>query len=164
MTMRQYDAALDRALVRSWIDGRDTFRWLAGDDGDGTDADPESWRTLPGTSRWIMEREGCPVAYGEIEEHAAEHYAQIARILVDPAKRGKGAGREMVRLLGEAARAQHPMWPVYARLDADNLAALLAYPAAGLAPLEPLPPDFDDRSVWLILLDDEPTDRGGRLD
>ncbi len=164
MTLRHYDDAIDRSLVRSWIDGRDTLRWLTGLDGDGAEADPVNWRGMPGTSRWILEREGCPVAYGEIEEHPAKHYAQVARILVDPAKRGQGAGREMVRLLGEVARTEHSAWPVYARLDADNRAALLAYPAAGLAPLEPLPPDFDSRSIWLILLDTEPADPGGTLD
>ena len=75
-------------------------------------------------------RDGEPVAYGEIWEDADENEAELARLIVDPARRGLGLGRTLVReLLAEARRRG---WSdVWLRVVPDNEPALRAYAAAG---------------------------------
>ena len=74
--------------------------------------------------------DGSVVAYGEIWEDEDEDEAELARLIVDPAHRGRGVGRELVRaLVGEARRLG---WSdVWLRVDPDNEPALRAYAAAG---------------------------------
>jgi GNAT superfamily N-acetyltransferase len=118
----------------------------------------------PGASGWILEHEGQIIGYGELREDTGGRFVQMLRLVVDPAHRRHGLSSVLVNELVQQARASHPGWPVYTRIHQENHSALLAYPAAGLVPLEPLPDDFDEASVWLTALDDPPAIPGGPLD
>lgn len=163
MTLRPFEDAHDRPLLRAWLGDDESARWLTGHAGAVTDADMNAWRDTPDTSRWVYEQEGAPVGYGEIREDAAGRYSQLVRLLVDPARRRHGMGSALARALATQARASRPDWPIYTRIHPENLAAILAYPAAGLVALEPLPSGFDDTYLWLTLPDGEPAVPGGSL-
>src|SRR5690242_9231983 len=68
------------------------------------------------------------VGYGEVWRDGAE--AEIARVIVAPAERGRGLGRVLVSELAARARATG-LSPVWIRLHEDNDAALACYAAAG---------------------------------
>ncbi|HEX9412267.1 MAG TPA: GNAT family N-acetyltransferase [Ktedonobacterales bacterium] len=164
MTLRPYDDQRDRPLLRAWIEGPQTTRWLTSHEGALTETDLDAWCDTSSASRWIHERDGVPVAYGELQAHRDVPYVRLARLLVDPARRMRGIGRELTWALAAQARADHPGWPIYTRIPPDNLPALLAYPSAGFVPLEPLPPNADASFLWLALPESEPADPGGALD
>jgi GNAT superfamily N-acetyltransferase len=164
MALRPFDDACDRPLLRAWVDGPDTARWLTGHSGALEDADLDAWRDATDTTRWVHEHDGVPVAYGELQEHPAVPYMRLARLLVDPARRTRGLGRQLARALMAEARTRRPGWPIYTRVPPDDLPAILAYPAVGFVPLEPLPPDADEAYLWLRLLEADPAEPGGSLD
>jgi [ribosomal protein S18]-alanine N-acetyltransferase len=163
--LRPFDDTHDRPLVYAWLSDREAAYWLADHAAPVTDADLDAWRDTPGTSRWIIEHEGQPVGYGEIREDAAGAYSQLGRLLVDPARRQRGIGSALARTLAAQARATRPDWPVYTRIHPENVPAILAYPSAGLVPLEPLPAGLDDTYLWLTPLPEgEPAEPGGSVD
>jgi [ribosomal protein S18]-alanine N-acetyltransferase len=45
-----------------------------------------------------------PAGYGDVWADPVEHEAELARIVVDPARRGAGLGRRLVSLLADEAR------------------------------------------------------------
>ena len=70
------------------------------------------------------------VGYGEIWEHPDADEAELARLIVDPARRGRGLGRLLATLL--LAEARRLGWAdVWLRVVPDNEPALRAYAAAG---------------------------------
>lgn len=164
MILRPFDDVRDRSLLHAWLRDGEGARWLAGHAEPVTDADLDAWRDTPGASRWIGEHDGEPVGYGDFREDAAGSYSQLVRLLVDPARRQRGLGSALVHALASQARIRQPEWPVYTNIHPENVPAILAYPAAGLVPLEPLPPGFDEAYLWLTLPDAEPAEPGGPLD
>jgi GNAT superfamily N-acetyltransferase len=157
MTLRVYDDAHDATTRRGWLDDGESAHWLAGADEELSATEAER------VTRWIYEREGVPVGYGELLRGEADGYTRLMRVVVDPVHRRQGLGAGLVRALVERARALAQGEAVYARIDPGNLPALLAYPSAGLVPLDPLPDGFDERWVWLTTSEDEPTVPGGAL-
>jgi ribosomal protein S18 acetylase RimI-like enzyme len=88
------------------------------------------WSAEDGVTAWLLvDGDDGPVGYGQlwVDDGAAE--VEIARVIVDPARRNGGAGRDLVRRLVARARALHPA--VFLRLLPDNAAALHCYTAAG---------------------------------
>jgi ribosomal protein S18 acetylase RimI-like enzyme len=74
--------------------------------------------------------DGSIVGYGEVWEDPDEDEAELARLIIDPARRGHGLGRVMVRaFLAEARRCG---WAdVWLRVTPDNEPALRCYAAVG---------------------------------
>jgi GNAT superfamily N-acetyltransferase len=157
--LRPLDDARDGQLLLAWLEDHETARWLA-----APDDRPPTPRANAGTTRWIFERDGASVGYGELLDAEDGSYTRVMRVVVDPGRRRQGLGAELVRSLVEQARTRRPGIPIYARIDPGNLPALLAYPSAGLVPLEPLPAGFDERWVWLATLDNEPDVPGGPIE
>lgn len=80
-----------------------------------------------------MTSAGAAVGYGEVWEDDEENEAEIARLIVDPAVRGRGIGRALVSELLAAARGRG--WDdVWLRVVPENEPALRAYAAAGFTP------------------------------
>lgn len=78
----------------------------------------------------MLEADAAAVAYGEIWEDPEEDEAELARLIVDPARRGAGLGRALARAL--TAEARRLGWSdVWLRVHPGNEPALRAYAAAG---------------------------------
>lgn len=84
-----------------------------------------------------------PVAYGELWVDDDEAEVELAHLIVDPLRRGRGVGRHLTRLLAERARHHHDL--VVMRVAPDNLAALRCYRAAGFVDVA-----ADERREWNI--------------
>lgn len=69
------------------------------------------------------------VAYGELWVDDEEEEVELARLVVDPARRHRGIGRVLVTALTVRARDHHP--DVFLRVRPDNAAARRCYVAAG---------------------------------
>jgi ribosomal protein S18 acetylase RimI-like enzyme len=93
----------------------------------------EAWSTETDVSAFVLaDSGGVPLAYGEIWFDADEDEAELARLIVAPAHRGRGLGRSLARQLAGHARELHPGLSLIAlRVLPGNDAALRAYLAAG---------------------------------
>ncbi|HEX5012680.1 MAG TPA: GNAT family N-acetyltransferase [Candidatus Limnocylindrales bacterium] len=128
------------------LDGNAVLRWVTSDD-EAADwaslpARPASsdifrrWHAEDGVRPFILEADGRAAAYGEIWEDPDEDEAELARLIVDPALRGRGVGRRLAQALLDEARRLG--WVnVWLRVVPDNAPALRTYAAAGFARATP---------------------------
>ncbi|MFE6158330.1 GNAT family N-acetyltransferase [Streptomyces sp. NPDC056486] len=75
-------------------------------------------------------------AYGEVWCDEEEDEAELARIIVAPAFRGRGVGRMLVRGLAELA-LRVGYTEIFMRVHPGNAAALRCYRGAGFLPVDP---------------------------
>jgi len=100
-----------------------------------TPADVAGWAAAGDVAAYALYDGAALVGYGEVWTDDEEREAELARLIVDPARRGRGVGRALVRLLLERARAAYPV--VFLRVHPGNAAALRCYAAAGLTRVPP---------------------------
>jgi aminoglycoside 6'-N-acetyltransferase len=98
-------------------------------------ADVTAWSAAGDVSAYALREAGALVGYGEVWVDDEEREAELARLIVDPDRRGRGLGRTLVRLLLERARLAYP--DVFLRVHPANAAALRCYVAAGLRRVPP---------------------------
>ena len=95
------------------------------------------WWAEPGVHPWLLVGpDGSPVAYGEVWDDAEEDEAELARLIVDPARRRRGHGRRLVGALLARARATGRA-ACFLRVAPGNSAALGLYRSAGFADVDP---------------------------
>jgi|GEM_PF-2366816 len=90
-------------------------------------------------------REDVPVAHAEVVTLAPGH-GRLARVVLDPARRGEGLAKPLIAAVLEHARAAG-LTDLELRVFADNAPALRTYLALGFTTREPFP--GDDRVVVL---------------
>jgi ribosomal protein S18 acetylase RimI-like enzyme len=121
----------DARTVLGWVGSiGEADRWASA----GSRAlEPElfrEWHADPEVVPFVCLDGALPVGYGEIWEDRRENEAELARIIVDPARRGRGLGRRLTVLLAERARAEG-FANIWLRVVPGNEPALAAYRAAG---------------------------------
>ena len=90
-----------------------------------------AWWAEADVSPWLLlDPNGVPVAYGEVWDDAEEDEAELARLIVDPARRRQGVGRRLVEELVEIARTTGRS-ACFIRVAPHNHGALALYRAAG---------------------------------
>lgn len=117
--------------VRSWIDSEETYRSVC----QGKEFPPpedlvESWQRVDIAS-YIMLVERRPVAYGELWDRPVEQAAEIGHLIVDPAKRSRGYGTKMLRLLTQRAGQRLRVRKVMLHLFGGDEVVLGCYLKAG---------------------------------
>lgn len=95
------------------------------------------WHADPDVHAFTLFGDGVPAGYGEVWVDRAEDETELARIVIDPARRGRGLGRQLTRLLAAEA-ARHRLEETWLRVVPGNTAAISCYRAAGFvrAPAE----------------------------
>lgn len=127
----------DAATVLSWATTpQEREAWASITDPDPADSVFDRWHAEPGVRPFGFLEADRLVAYGEIWEDLEEHEAELARLIVDPAVRGRGIGRALVRLLADRA-SELGYGAIWARVVASNTAAMKAYSAAGFVRTTP---------------------------
>ena len=120
-----------QALVLSWLRSAEEARQWASLDAVPADGSVfERWHAEPWVHTWIALADGAPAGYGEVWTDDEEHEAELARLIVDPDRRGRGLGRRLVALLAARA-AQLGFDDVWLRVAPDNEPAIACYRAAG---------------------------------
>ena len=94
-----------------------------------------AWAREDGVQPFGLYRDGRLVAYGELWIDDDEAEVELARLIVDPAERGRGLGRRLATGLSGLARSRYPR--VFLRVHPDNAAARRCYAAAGFEPVAP---------------------------
>lgn len=125
------------ALVASWPRSAQEAEWWCG-------AGPfpvpgqtvADWQREADVQAHMVLADGVIAAYGELWTDDDEDEVELARIIVDPAARGNGLGRALVRgLLSEAERAGYP--GIFIRVHPANGIALRCYRGAGFQAVDP---------------------------
>jgi ribosomal protein S18 acetylase RimI-like enzyme len=90
-----------------------------------------TWRKIdPDIESYLLFDGERAVGYGEVWLDDDEDEVELARLIVDPAERGKGIGAELVRaLLKPAIAAGHP--DIFLRVRPDNAVAIKTYLGTG---------------------------------
>jgi ribosomal protein S18 acetylase RimI-like enzyme len=88
------------------------------------------WHADPDVHAFTLVVDGVPAGYGEIWVDGAEDETELARIVIDPARRCRGLGRQLTRLLAAEA-ARHGLAETWLRVVPGNAAAISCYRAAG---------------------------------
>lgn len=108
LVLRPFDST-DFPLMRAWAPTSGDVYLFAGSARHWplTDATMTSWLTAPDTRAFTAELDADPrVPIGHIElVSTGEGAARIARVLLDPAQRGRGHGKHLVTAAMDAARA-----------------------------------------------------------
>jgi ribosomal-protein-alanine N-acetyltransferase len=110
------------------------------------------WAAEDGVRQFGLDDGGQLVAYGELWLDDDEREVELARLIVDPTRRGRGLGRTLVAELATLARRHYP--DVFMRVHPANAAALHCYAGAGFVrvPAE-LETQWNERQpvayVWL---------------
>lgn len=88
-----------------------------------------AWSESPSVEAYVLCDDGAVVGYGEIWIDAGENEVELAHLIVDPARRNRGLGRQLVAGLVEQAQRHYPV--VAMRVHSQNEAAIRTYVAAG---------------------------------
>jgi ribosomal protein S18 acetylase RimI-like enzyme len=87
------------------------------------------WAAQPDVAAYLLLADGEPVGYGEVWSDEEENEAELARLIVAPAARGRGVGRALTIALVAVAGYDE----VFLRVRPDNAVALATYRGAGFA-------------------------------
>lgn len=110
------------------------------------------WAAQDDVVSYVLVDSGELVGYGELWLDPDEAEVELARLVVAPARRGRGIGRRLVAGLVERALAHFP--DVFLRVHPDNDRALRSYLGAGVVPVPAAEADAWNRAqpvryVWL---------------
>jgi len=95
------------------------------------------WWEVADVEPWVMDDpDGVLTAYGELWLDAEENEVELARLIVDPERRGRSFGKLLVRALVHKAQATN-LATIMLRVDPDNQIAIGCYLSCGFEPLGP---------------------------
>lgn len=117
----------DELSVRNW--GSQYFRYPFTRE---TFFEDVRWQQMP--TCCLRDSAGTMSAFGQFYERFGR--ANFARLAVSPAARGRGVGRQFVRLLLQAASERLPLDEAGLFVYRDNAVAIRCYEAAGFAMAE----------------------------
>lgn len=126
----------DAATVASWsTTPAEATAWVSGS-GPVTPATVHGWWRQPEVAAWLLrDPEGTPVAYGEVWDDAEEDEVELARLIVDPARRREGIGRRLVGALLDLS-GSNGRSACFLRVVPDNVAARALYRCAGFVEVD----------------------------
>lgn len=143
MEFTRFDAA-HADLIATWpTDAAECQAWCSLESVRGADVVAWSSDEAAGTEAWVLALDGVPVAYGEVWFDDDESEAEIAHLIVAPAHRAAGLGRQLVVALAERGAARHDT--IVMRVRPENLAAQRCYTAAGFARVS-----ADEAAEWNV--------------
>ena len=93
----------------------------------------DGWAEQPDVAAYLLLVDGEPVAYGEVWSDDEEDEAELARLIVAPAARGRGVGRALTAALVANAGYEN----IFLRVRPDNSVALASYRGAGFEDVAP---------------------------
>lgn len=124
------------ATIASWsVSADETLAWVSSSTPVTADTVRGWWDDADVAPRILLDPAGTPVAYGEVWDDAEEDEVELARLVVDPARRREGVGRRLVAALLEVAR-EHGRTATFLRVVPENAAARALYRATGFVEVD----------------------------
>src|SRR3954469_22400499 len=123
------------ARVADWCaESPFSSEWVpAGTEPDALLAD---WLEDPDITGFLLLRSGTPVAYGELWVEPDDAEAELAHLVVDPARRRQGLGTALAVSLVDRARAGG-LTNIFLRVRHDNEVAIACYAGVGFVRCSP---------------------------
>lgn len=122
------------ATVAGWaVTADEVLAWCSGTEAPVPTATVAAWGEAPDVDAFALFDGATMVAYGEVWVDDDEAEAELARIIVDPSRRGGGVGRALTQLL--AAHASQRYADVFLRVRPGNDRAVRCYLGAGFVRL-----------------------------
>jgi ribosomal protein S18 acetylase RimI-like enzyme len=143
----------DAAIVSTWATDADEVAVWCSRTGASVPAEVIlGWSRESYVRPRMLVADGTPVGYGELWIDDDEREVELARIIVAPAARGRGHGRELTRLLTAEAKRSYPA--VFLRVVPGNEPAIACYRAAGFTRVDPATEDEWNRAqpvsyIWM---------------
>jgi ribosomal protein S18 acetylase RimI-like enzyme len=132
LVLRPFEAS-DADIVLAWIGSREEAdRWASAGRRELIPGLFAEWHADPDVDPYVALLYDRPVGYGEVWHDREADEAELARIVVDPARRGVGVGRALAGALADRARAAG-FTDVWLRVVPGNEPALRAYAGVGFA-------------------------------
>ena len=129
----------DAAIVAGWSrSAEEARRWCSVAEHPFPAGRVREWWADPEVRPWLLveEADAQLVGYGELWLDEEEDEVELARLIVDPARRRSGLGRTLVAQLVAAATATG-LSACLLRVAPDNAPAIAFYRATGFAEVEP---------------------------
>lgn len=124
-------------LVLSWIASPEEAYWIAPRTAPPLTVEEVLQWQAPGHQPFLLYKSGHaePIGYGELNllSSLGRRY-WLGHLIVDPAHRGRGHGKQLTRLLLRRAFTRHAANEVSLVVFPENRPALLCYEAAGMRP------------------------------
>jgi ribosomal protein S18 acetylase RimI-like enzyme len=92
------------------------------------------WHADPDVHPYVLQDGETLVGYGELWVDEPEQEVELARIIVNPAVRGRGVGKRLVILLLQRASLSG-LPDAFVRVVPENGAAIACYRGAGFSPV-----------------------------
>ena len=130
--------AADARIVAGWSGSADEARrWCSVAEHPFPPERVRGWWADADVRPWLLVEEPAarPVGYGELWLDVAEDEVELARLIIDPARRRLGLGRALVAQLVAAAEATG-LAGCLLRVAPDNAEAIRLYRAAGFVEVE----------------------------
>src|SRR5262245_43097461 len=142
--LRPFDPALAEQIT-TWTTSADEVNaWSSRFDDQVPPEVIVGWSRADDVEAYVGVVDATVVAYGELWLDPDEGEVELARLLLEPSRRGRGLGKELTRSLVERAWQSHPELPhVILRVRPDNAVARHAYVGAGFVEL-----DAAEAKVW----------------
>jgi len=122
------------ALVAAWATSADEAdRWCSRPEHPFPAEVVAGWSGQPDVSAYLLLAGDQPVGYGEVWSDDEEDEAELARLIVAPAARGRGAGRALTAALVAHAGFED----IFLRVRPDNAVAIACYRGAGFVDVAP---------------------------
>ncbi len=133
-------SAVHTDRVLSWPAAARELEWWFGLIGDPRSDRPVflQWQAEEDNSSYLLLENDVPVAYGELWHEPGE--AELAHLMVDPARQRQGHGIRLVQEL-TALAGRHPQTDVFLRVQPGNTIALGCYARAGYERMSPAEED-----------------------
>jgi [ribosomal protein S18]-alanine N-acetyltransferase len=144
MDLRPFDPAL-AGQVAGWTTGPDEVNaWCSRFDENVPPEVIAGWSAADDVEAYVGLVDATVVAYGELWLDPDEGEVELARLLLDPARRGQGLGKTLTLALVDRARQSHPELPhVILRFRPDNVIARRTYSSVGFVELP-----VDEAAIW----------------
>ena len=129
-------SAADAATVAGWSRSAEEARlWCSRAEHPFPAEVLRRWWDADDVQPWLLTDDERPVAYGELWLDVDEDEVELARLIVDPARRRTGLGRRLVSDLLAAAR-DTGLSGCFLRVAPDNAPALALYRSAGFVDVD----------------------------
>jgi RimJ/RimL family protein N-acetyltransferase len=139
--LRPFDARA-ASQVSSWASSADeVWAWCSRRDAPVPAEEIVRWSSAADVEAYTLGQGDEIIAYGELWLDDEEMEVELARLIVAPAHRGRGFGRELVTALTDLAHRRQPL--AVLRVHPHNTAARRCYAAAGFERVSPV-----DEAEW----------------
>lgn len=137
----------DGFIIADWLQNDTDCFYATGEEVYSADM-YRSWYEATDQIGYVLLDDNQIIAYGEIWLDVEEQDLELAHLMVHPAYRNKGIGKQLVHMLQKECLAYPYPW-IYLRIEPENSRAQTCYIGAGFVEDESLRTSYNSRWIWM---------------